>query len=305
MGDIGKANNKSIHQLRKCLLGCGNIYAPFMEKRTRINSQAIVILKASVFCIVFTGLFMILSFSKASIPDEYERISHGVIGTIAALLTTFLFLKFDKKSFVDIGLTFKKSTLTKFFWGIALGIGMMGLASLSVIYFSNFRMELNKNSSILNFLFWTLPLIPLAFMEELGFRAYPLQLLKDKISIRMSIIITSFLFAFYHVANGWTIHNSFLGAGVWGIIFGLTAIYSNGISMPTGLHYAANLTTAAFGVSSDSFNIWILKQKNGDSIENYQSNEMTTLIPQLALLIFGIVCMEWYLRKRTSFNNGF
>jgi hypothetical protein len=69
------------------------------------------------------------------------------------------------------------------------------------------------------------------------------------------------------------------------------------------LTYAANLTTSAFGVSNNSFNIWTLKQKNGDSFENYQSSEMTTLIPQLALLIIGIVCKECFLRKKIAVNS--
>ncbi len=260
------------------------------------------ILKATLFCIVFTGIFIIFSFFKSLVPDKFERLAHGALGTVAAILTTFLFIKFDKKSFADIGLLFEKRTLAKFFLGVLLGIAIMGLSVLFVIYFSDLIIDSNTNSNILIFLFWTLPLIPLAFMEEVGFRAYPLLLLKDKTSIRNSIIITSILFALYHIVNSWTIQNSFLGAGVWGILYGLAAIYSNGISMPTGLHYAANLTTSAFGVSNNSFNIWTLKQKDGTTLENYQSSELMTLIPQLALLIFGIICMEWYLRKKTTAN---
>ena len=182
--------------------------------------------------------------------------------------------------------------------GVLAGIVLMGLLTFSVIYFSNFKVETNSNSNLLNFLLCTVPFIPLAFMEEVGFRAYPLILLKDKTGIRNSIIITSLLFALYHIANGWTIQNSFLGAGVWGIIYGLAAIYSNGISMPTGMHYAANLTTSAFGISNDSFNIWILKQDNGMSLENYESSQLTILIPQISILVLGVICMEWYLRKK-------
>lgn len=269
-----------------------------MKEITRQNKTAKYILKAILFCIIFTGLFIILSFSKSFVPDKFERIAHGTIGTIAALLTTFLFVKFDKKTFVDIGLVFEKTTLKKFFSGVLVGITLMGILSVSVIFFSNFKIETNSNSNILNFLLWTLPFIPLAFMEEVGFRAYPLMLLKDKTGIRNSIIITSILFALYHIVNGWTIQNSFLGAGVWGIIYGLAAIYSNGISMPTGMHYAANLTTAAFGISEGSFNLWVLKSKDGLSLENYQSSQWTTLIPQISVFILGVICMEWYLRKK-------
>ena len=165
-----------------------------MKEITRQNKTAKYILKAILFCIIFTGLFIILSFSKSFVPDKFERIAHGTIGTIAALLTTFLFVKFDKKTFVDIGLVFEKTTLKKFFSGVLVGITLMGILSVSVIFFSNFKIETNSNSNIFNFLFWTLPLIPLAFLEEVGFRAYPLIILKDKTGIRNSIIITSILF---------------------------------------------------------------------------------------------------------------
>jgi membrane protease YdiL (CAAX protease family) len=268
-----------------------------MKETKNLNTRITYIFKSILFCIVFTVLFVIFSFTKTFVPGKFERIAHGAIGTIVALLTTYLFLKIDKKSFADIGLKFEKTSLKKFIFGILIGIAIMGLLTLSVILFSNFKIETNNNSNILTFLFWTIPLIPLAFMEEVGFRAYPLIILKDKLGIRNSILITSILFALYHIANGWTIQNSFLGAGVWGIVYGLAAVYSNGISLPTGIHYAANLTTSAFGISNTSFNIWVLKQKNGMTLENYQSSQLLTLIPQISVLLLGILCMEWYLRK--------
>lgn len=134
-------------------------------------------------------------------------------------------------------------------------------------------------------------------MEEVGFRAYPVSILTDKTGIRITILITSILFAIYHIANGWSIQNSFLGAGVWGIIYGLAALYSKGISMPTGIHYAANLTTSAFGISNDDFNIWTLKQSNGMTLENYQSSQLVTIIPQISVFLLGVILMEWYIRK--------
>jgi hypothetical protein len=67
--------------------------------------------------------------------------------------------------------------------------------------------------------------------------------------------------------------------------------------MPTGIHYAANLTTSAFGISNDSFNIWTLKQSNGMTLENYQSSQLVTLIPQISVFLLGVLLMEWYIRK--------
>ena len=36
----------------------------------------------------------------------------------------------------------------------------------------------------------------------------------------------------------------------------------------------------------------------------FQCSQLSTLIPQISLLIFAIICMEWHLRKEASANNG-
>ncbi len=274
-----------------------------MNLSTSFNNRLSILLKATLFCIVFTGFYVLIYFIKSPANNKSEKLTHAIIGTVVALLTTILFLKFDKKSFADIGLQMEKSTFKKIILGILIGIGLMGFISASVIYFSDFNIENNQSTSIVKFFWGTLPLFPLAYMEELAFRAYPLSILKDKLGNRNAIITTSILFGAYHMANGWTLQNAFLGAAVWGIIFGLAAIYSKGIALPTGLHYTVNVTTAAFGINSSGVNLWVLKDNKGLSLENYQSSQLETLIPQISLLLFGIICMEWYLKKADTTSN--
>jgi hypothetical protein len=274
-----------------------------MEATIQSSIKTKYILKSLLFCVVFTGLFVAFSFTKHFLPNSLERLAHGIIGTVAAFLTTVLFLKFDRKRFSDIGLTFKPDTVVKFFAGLIAGIILMGILAMGVLYFSHVRIEVNPRSNVWHFLFATLPLLPLAFMEELGFRAYPLEKLKDKVGIRPAIIITALLFALYHIANGWTIANSFLGPAVWGLVFGLAAIYSKGIALPTGIHYAANLTTAAFGAAGNTVALWTVKQSH-DSTANNGETEWITILPSLALLVFAILFIELYLRRTTTANNA-
>ena len=35
-----------------------------------------------------------------------------------------------------------------------------------------------------------------------------------------------------------------------------------------------------------------------------QCSQLATLFPQISLLIFAIICMEWHLPKEASVNNG-
>jgi membrane protease YdiL (CAAX protease family) len=269
-----------------------------MEVTTQSSIRTKYILKSILFCVVFTGLFVVFSFLKAFVPGNFERLAHGIIGTFVAFLTTWLFLRFDKKRFADIGLKFERTTLRKFFTGVFIGVGIMGLMAMSVIYFSGVRVETNPASNPLHFLLATLPLIPLAFMEELGFRGYPLEILKNKAGTRLAIIITSILFAIYHIVNGWTLLASFLGPAIWGLVFGLAAIYSRGIAMPTGIHYAANLTTSAFGAANNTVSIWILKQPGKLTTENHEGTDWITIIPAGVLLVAAIACLEIYLRRK-------
>lgn len=263
------------------------------------NIKAKFIIKAILFCVVFTGLFIILSLTKGFFPNNPERIAHGMIGTVAALLATFLFLKFDRKKFSDIGLVFQRNTIANFLVGIVVGVTLMGALALSVLYLTNASVEVNRASNILHFLLMTLPLLPLAFMEELGFRAYPVRILEDKVGIRWTILITSILFALYHIANGWTVASSFYGPAVWGLVFGLAAIYSKGIAMPTGIHYAANLTTSAFGAGNTAESIWTVKHAVPATPNGI---DWTAVLPFTALFAFAIICIELYVRRKTVAN---
>ena len=155
------------------------------------EKNAEYILKATLFCIVFTGLFIVFTYVKGFLPPHFERIGHGAAGIAAAFLTTVLFLKYDSKRFSDIGLVLKQSTPLNFFKGVLTGILIMGSLIAGSLYFSNVTIEVNPESNISHFFLATLFLIPFAFMEELGFRAYPLETLKPGVGIRLTIIITS------------------------------------------------------------------------------------------------------------------
>src|SRR2546423_12293619 len=112
-----------------------------MEAAIQINTRTKYIFKSILFCVVFTGLFVIFSFAKNFLPNNLERLAHGIIGTFVAFLTTVLFLKFDRKQFSDIGLTFKQNTIVKFLAGVIVGVLIMGLLATTVLYLSNVTVE--------------------------------------------------------------------------------------------------------------------------------------------------------------------
>lgn len=251
--------------------------------------------KSAIFCILFTVLIVLFSYLKPFIPAQFERAAHATIGTIAAVVATAIFLRIDKRSFASIGLQWERGTIKRFLAGTGIGLVLMGGISVAVLYAQQAQVTLNSDFSLLPFLFIILPLVPMAWFEEAGFRAYPLEILKEKTDIRFTLIFTSLLFALYHIANGWSVAASFLGPGIWGLIFGLAAIYSHGIAMPTGLHFAANFTTTMFGVAGDKHSFFTIQsvQSAGPSADI----DWLTIVPSGFLLMIAVAGMTRIVRR--------
>lgn len=258
-------------------------------------------LKALLCCVLFTLLLMGFSFLKSFFPASAERWAHGILGSVAAVIATFVFIRLDRSSFKAAGLVPDKGSPGRFLVGFFIGIGLMGLLTAGVIFGSGFMVEMNPRSTVLHFLVATLPLIPLAWMEEAGFRGYPYQQLEKGYGALPAIFISALLFGAYHLANGWTFQAAFLGAGVWGLVFGLARAWSKGIALPTGMHYAANLTTSAFGVSEQSSSPFILYHPSvGHGMEQYKSSEWEILLPQLILMVLALLFIGIYLRYKEN-----
>ena len=90
---------------------------------------------------------------------------------------------------------------------------------------------------------------------------------------------------------------AFLGPAIFGLVFGLAAIISRGIAMATGIHYAVNLTTTAIGNSNNNVSIWLLKNPNSTA-----PNQNISILLSMAVLVFAIISMEYYIRRKTSAN---
>lgn len=201
---------------------------------------------------------VLLAQVKNSIPQKFERYTHGIFGTIAAISTVWIFLRYEKKTFSDIGLIWQKRTLQKFKAGIVIGIVIGALMIYTQVLISGLQITLSDDYNISSFVIWSSALIPLAFMEEVAFRSYPFIKLNRIFGLRITQIIIAILFALYHILNGWSIGLSFLGPGIWALVYGLSAKLSDGVSMPTGLHYGVNLLLASMSSQNGINGIWTI-----------------------------------------------
>ena len=139
--------------------------------------------------LLFLVIFELLVVGLQSIPVGLPRWTHGVVVggsfTVVMLFFTYLFLKSDKLTMSELGLTFADGSLKRFLLDMGAGMALFGcfflvylwLTPVSVVSVS----ELNILDAVLVSFF---AILMLAVMEEVVFRGYPLKKLESAIGIR-------------------------------------------------------------------------------------------------------------------------
>jgi membrane protease YdiL (CAAX protease family) len=251
-----------------------------------------------LFCICFTLMLMLFSMGKQLFPASAERWAYGLLGTAAGLVTTLLFVRIDKIRLADVGVQWHGKTVQRFGQGVLIGALVMGSMAAMVFVLGGLTLQWNSQLSLAQLLMALLPLIPLALMEEIGFRGYALQKLRTALGIRAAIVITALLFGVYHLANGWTWQAAMLSTTVWGLLFAWAACKQQGIAMSTGIHFAANMTTSLYTDATPTFQLWQIQMADGSSMQTYKETWLTAWLPQVALLLLSVWLIERLVKQQ-------
>ena len=263
------------------------------------------IAKALLFWIIFILLLMFVGITANTLlPEKWLKFSYGILGTLAAFVATWIFVKFDKQSFADYGLVFQRNTILRFLNGFIIGAVCFGAMLLFLVLFTTLRLE--RTNTVFSFAasFWYLSIIPLALGEEVGFRAYPFLKLNAILGLRITQIIVALAFAVYHIIQGWNIEISFLGPGIWAFVFGLGAVWSKGIALPTGIHVALNFLQQVVGMQGNTEqSFWVLKQQEGNTTQSIVQTETMGIVVQVLVLVGAVFLTEWYLKMQRKSRN--
>lgn len=265
-----------------------------MIKNHKINA----LLKSIGFIAMYILFGAALSQIKYLFPPQFERYAQGILGTLGAIITVIIFLLTEKKTLKDYGLNWERTSLKKFGFGLSLGVLLAAVMILSQVLYSDLVVTRNSEVRLTSFLLWSLAFIPLAFMEEIAFRSYPLIKLNKSFGLRTTQIILAILFAAYHMLMMWSPKASIIGPGIWALTYALTAVASNGIAVPTGLHFGLNFVQSILGGQKGIEPIWNLDYPQGLSESSITSNENFGLSLQIGLLILSILATEIYIRNR-------
>lgn len=262
-----------------------------------MKEQKKIILSAFAIPVIWILSLRLIFLLPITIPPDFKWFFSGILGTLLALFITRQFSKWNNVSMDQIGLNWEAKTPKRLLVGFLIGISIAMMMLFIVVQLTELEISRYEAANIPMAIFWMLAIIPLAFMEEVAFRGFIFFKLEPIIGLRFTIIITSIIFAYYHDMSGSTFFTQLLGPGIWGIIYGLSAIWSRGVAVPTGIHVGANVSLSILGMKDINRAIWMIDYPS-DITESLQAHtEMVGLIVQLFLLFFGVLLTEWYLRQ--------
>ena len=250
--------------------------------------------------IAFVIVFVIFLFAGAQLVHLFKeplpKLYYGTFGTLGALLTLIIFLKIEHKTFKDINLIIDKKTTLNLLVGILIGITIFMVMTLVFVVFGGMYFQKINSINYSKIALSLIPFIPLALMEELAFRTYPFLKLRSKFGVWHAQFGVAILFAVYHILMGWPVYIAFLGPFIWSFMFGWSALWSKGIAMPFGIHFAVNCMQNLVGMKNETFAIFKLAYTNSPSKEVAATSEYLGVVMHLVML--GVACLLTHLCSR-------
>src|SRR5690606_18125688 len=171
-----------------------------------VTGKKKAILKVTIYWSLFYILFIAAtSQSGAIFSNHVHRFTSAILGTIIVLLVTWIFIKSENKILADYNLVWRKSTLLKFFKGLAIGAAAYSTIIALLVLFGGLTIQKNPEALSLWMPFLYLAIVPAAYMEEVAFRSFPFIKLNKAFGLRTTQLIVVIAFALYHIPLGWSI----------------------------------------------------------------------------------------------------
>ena len=222
------------------------------------------------------------------LPGQLSQVVLGSITTVATVIVTGLFLRWDKLRFRDVGTAPDRQSPIRMLVGFALGLLLVALQTCFVMLAGHVQWVRTPSVGLASVGTALLAYVTLASREELAFRGYPLRRLDDRFGVWSAQFVVAIVFAIEHVAGGATWTNAILGAFVGSLLFGMAALAMRGLAVPIGLHAAWNFGQWTLGEKETS-GLWRPVVEQG---YNLHVDHMGMLG---YLLVFGSATVAFYL----------
>lgn len=194
------------------------------------------------FWIAFAALVGLVSPVSAAFPGLWKGAFLGTLVSVGTILITLGILRKSQWNVKDVGLAFSRSSVPRFILGMGCGLVLITL-HFGILWLFGGQVSLERvpEVKLTALLVAVCSFVPLAAMEELGFRGYAFRRLESSYGLGVAQLIVALAFAVYHVVGGFPWIAALLGTGMGSILFGMAAIATRGLAVPIGLHAAWNI----------------------------------------------------------------
>src|SRR5690606_22551516 len=163
-----------------------------------------------------------------------------------------LFVRWEGLRLKDVGVIPGRYTLARLSIGFIIGLCLASLQVLLVSLTGHLTLVRSSGISFMTIGGYLLLYVVAALREEIAFRGYPLRSLDLLVSPWKAHLFVVIIFITEHVIGGMTWLQAVLGAGTGALFFGMAALKTKGIALPTGLHVAWNFGQWLFGFKNDT-----------------------------------------------------
>ncbi len=235
------------------------------------------------------ALLLILAGPLCSrLPGQWSQVALGLITTIATVIVTALFLRWDKLRFRDVGAAPDRLSAVRMLIGFAIGLLLVALQTGFGMLAGHVHWVRASSVGLAPVGTALLAYATLASREELAFRGYPLRRLESCFGLWPAQIVVAVVFAMEHVAGGSTWVNAMLGAFVGSLLFGMAALAMRGLAVPIGLHAAWNFGQWTLG-EKEIAGIW------KPVVEQGYKQHVDRMGMLGYLVVFGLAIVAFYL----------
>src|ERR1039457_4050230 len=218
----------------------------------------------------------------------------GLEASIATLVLTVLFVRWDGIRLADIGAAPSRGGINRLLLGFLIGLLMVAAQSGLFALVAHVRWTRSDVTGLTPLVSAITAYLLLACREELAFRGYPLRSLDRRFGMWWDELLVALVFALEHRAGGYSWANALFGAFVGSLLFGMAALATRGLALPIGLHSAWNFGQWVIG-EKELHGLWKPVIAGSPSA----SADHAAMIAYVA--VFGAATLAfWSYRRRTS-----
>lgn len=258
-----------------------------------------VLVRVAIYLGVNYLLIFLVQFVTGFLPIKGDALYFNLFLCLLLLAFTAFILRFEKKSWKDIGcIPGNRTDALNLIVGTFSGIVMLVLTAYIIKSLVGFHWEINPAFQWSHFFALFVSIFCSVFVQELAFRGYPFRLMLDKWGEWKTQIVIALLFGLMHVTNDMSLTNillTMLTTGTGSFLFGIAVIKTKRLHLAVGIHFGWNFAQFLLprSTSQNGDGIWTV---TGGSFQP-ESTYVIWIVPYILIVLTAYFIIKFGLRN--------